>query len=149
MASNRVDDSQPPRGAMQWTLQVLRAEHPGGRLSTSKIAKRIGKLSHKSFHKNSIYNALRILVRRGELTMVRKGRQKMYQLRQTVAAVKKRTTGPRTPRASSTESAPAPAMLPHKLGLGEILVIRIGPRGVVTATNLHGKLMLEHHPLPG
>jgi hypothetical protein len=148
MPSNRVDDSQPPRGATQWTLEVLRAEHPGGRLSTSKIAKRIGKLSNKSFHKNSIYNALRILVRRGELSMVRRGRQKMYQLRQSVAAVKKRTTGRPTPRASSAESAPVPSMLPHKLGLGEILVIQIGPREVVTATNLHGKLTLERHPLP-
>jgi hypothetical protein len=39
-------------------------------------------------------------------------------------------------------------MLPHKLALGEILVLSIGNGQVLTATNLHGRLSLERHPLP-
>jgi hypothetical protein len=40
------------------------------------------------------------------------------------------------------------AMLPHKLAPGEILVLSIGSGNVLTATNLHGRLALERHPLP-
>ncbi|HZY70868.1 MAG TPA: hypothetical protein VFF67_07840 [Thermoplasmata archaeon] len=39
-------------------------------------------------------------------------------------------------------------MLPHKLALGEILVLSVTEGEVLTATNLHGRLLLERHPLP-
>ena len=39
------------------------------------------------------------------------------------------------------------AMLPHKLALGEILVLSVSNGHVLAATNLHGRLVFERHPL--
>jgi hypothetical protein len=49
---------------------------------------------------------------------------------------------------TSSDARQLAAMLPHKLALGEILVLSIGNGQVLTATNLHGRLALERHPLP-
>jgi hypothetical protein len=40
------------------------------------------------------------------------------------------------------------ATLPHKLGVGEVLVLFIGEAHVETATNVHGKIVLEKHTRP-
>jgi hypothetical protein len=43
---------------------------------------------------------------------------------------------------------PSPAVRPHKLGKGEILVLRIGPTEVVTAVNRRGRFVIQRHSLP-
>lgn len=40
------------------------------------------------------------------------------------------------------------ATLPHKLAVGEVLVLAIEPTHVETATNVHGKVVVERHPRP-
>jgi hypothetical protein len=138
------------RGAQKWILDELRAVGPAARLSTSQLAKKISKARGKAFHKNSVYNALRILVRRGQVTMVRDGHEKRYQTSDGGRSA------PSVPTARNASVAPASAgagaretMLPHKLGLGEILIVGIDGDQVIAATNLHGRLVLEKYPIPG
>lgn len=142
-----------PRGVQKWILAELRSLGPGARLATSDIAKRIAKASQRTFHPNSVYHALQLLVRRGAIAATRSGHEKEYrisgsprpvgnQLRRAVAV---KTPAPVPP--GPTPGAPM-AVLPHKLALGEILVLSVTDGGVLTATNLHGRLVLERHPLP-
>ncbi|MCI4347103.1 MAG: hypothetical protein L3J97_00600 [Thermoplasmata archaeon] len=147
MALKPSKASKEPRGAQKWVLGELRGLKPGLRLSTAEIAKRIGRASQKTFHKNSVYNALRILVKRGVIDVVRTGHQKMYRAIGHGGTVKRRATGD-SPRPTAPPAGALTSLLPHKLALGEILVIQIGDREVVTATNLHGRLVLERHPIP-
>ncbi|MCI4333075.1 MAG: hypothetical protein L3K01_05050 [Thermoplasmata archaeon] len=139
------------RGAQKWILEELRALGPSVRLSTSQIAKKISKARGKAFHKNSVYNALRILVRRGHVTVVRDGHEKLYQ---STGASRAESPAPNaapapSPKGSASVGEVSGAMLPHKLALGEILVVSMDAHQIVTATNLHGRLVLERHPLPG
>ena len=150
MPLKRTQAPRAPRGAQKWVLAELRALAPGDRLSTAQIAKRVRKASGKSLHPNSIYNALRRLVKRGAIDAARAGHAKTYGVR---------GAGPARPRGNAsvarasveltkTDPFPPAGAFPHKLALGEILVIRVGDGEVLTATNLHGRLVLERHPLP-
>jgi hypothetical protein len=78
MPPRRSRGWRQPRGAQKWVLAELRALKPGDRLSTSQIAKRVRKAAQKSFHPNSLYNALRIPVRRGAIDSERDGHEKLY-----------------------------------------------------------------------
>jgi hypothetical protein len=137
----------------KWILAELRSLGSGARLATSDIAKRIAKASQRKFHPNSVYHALQLLVRRGDIDAVRSGHEKTYRLSGATRAIRNRV-----PRAVPAEAtAPTPpgstlgpptATLPHKLALGEILVLSVTERAVLTATNLHGRLVIERHPLP-
>jgi hypothetical protein len=161
MSPKRTRTPKEPRGAQKWILAELRSLGPSVSLSTSKIAKRIAKSSGKKFHKNSVYLALRELADRGEIKATRDGLEKTYRVAKGLGS-----TGNESPPSSTAGSDEAPpqvrrtmpltpsdpgvlaAMLPHKLALGEILVLSIGNGQVLTATNLHGRLALERHPLP-
>ena len=161
MSPKRAKTSKEPRGAQKWILAELRSLGPSASLSTSKIAKRIAKSSGKKFHQNSVYLALRQLAGRGDVKATRVGLEKTYRIAMDLG---RGSTQPQRPiEAAKVEPAPegdAPmpptpsdarvlaAMLPHKLALGEILVLSIGNGHVLTATNLHGRLALERHPLP-
>lgn len=151
MSSKRANDAGKLLSAQEWILMELRALRPGARLSTSDIAKRISRASRKTFHKNSVYNALRLLVRRGIIAMVQKGRQKMYHVTDTPRSAVPNAPAPNARRSARSNAGvdDSDAALPHKLALGEILVVRIRDGHLVTATNLHGRLTVERHPLPG
>jgi hypothetical protein len=149
MPGKRGKAARKLRGAQKWIVSELGSLKPGARLSTSEIAKRISKNRSKKFHKNSVYNALRLLVQRGRLRMVRIGREKTYELADSASAAPVAASGP---AAASPMVAPsaltAVGALPHKLALGEILVLSIEGDEVVTATNLHGQLVFERHRRP-
>lgn len=62
---------------------------------------------------------------------------------------------PELPFPAPTSSAlvgPAPPSqalsVPHKLAVGEALVLHVGETHVETATNVHGKIVLERHRRP-
>jgi hypothetical protein len=161
MSPKRAKPSKEPRGTQKWILAELRSLGPAASLSTSKLAKRIAKASGKKFHQNSIYLALRELTGRGAINATRVGLEKTYRLANDLDSSSKRS--PPATEVSTVEATPEgghlmpptlaepgvlAAMLPHKLALGEILVLSIGNGQVLTATNLHGRLALERHPLP-
>jgi hypothetical protein len=161
MSPTRAKTSKEPRGVQKWILAELRSIGPSVSLPTSKIAKRIAKSSGKKFHQNSVYLALRQLAGRGDIKATRVGLEKTYRISKDPES-RSRQTRPagEAAKAEPTPHGDAPmgptpsdpgvlaAMLPHKLALGEILVLSIGNGHVLTATNLHGRLALERHPLP-
>jgi hypothetical protein len=151
MSPKRGKSARQPRGAQKWILEELRDVSAGRTLSTAKLAKRIAKSSAKEFHKNSVYNALRALVRSGHITAVRVGQEKSYRLASPKGPGPGNLRVPQAakPRVPAPNPNVPPSMLPHKLGLGEVLVIGLGDGYVLSATNLHGRLVIERHPLPG
>jgi hypothetical protein len=157
MAKRRAKATQKLRGAQKWIMAEINALRPSESLSTAQITKRITKASGKDFHKNSVYLALRKLVNRGNLQSVRVGQEKSYK------AAKGAPSAPSAaPTASSsasegpadlsavvpTDLSPTLAALPHKLALGEILVLGVSDGQVLTATNQHGRLVVERHAIP-
>ncbi|MCI4325579.1 MAG: hypothetical protein L3K00_06840 [Thermoplasmata archaeon] len=149
MPSKTTRAARKLRGAQKWILDELRAVGPSVRLSTSQIAKKVSKARGKTFHKNSVYNALRILVRRGSISVVRDGHEKLYQASATgTAGAVAPTARTEATRPVASVEMPSVDSFPHKLALGEILVVGIDGGQLVTATNLHGRLVLERHPLP-
>jgi hypothetical protein len=161
MSPKRAQTSKEPRGAQKWILEELHSLGPTASLSTSKITKRIAKSSGRKFHKNSIYLALRQLSERGDILASRIGLEKTYRVAKDPDSSSKRSRpvseasrvevtpeGGRPMPPTPSDPGVLAAMLPHKLALGEILVLSIGNGQVLTATNLHGRLALERHPLP-
>lgn len=163
MPSRRNKAAQKFRGAQKWIMAEVNALRPTESLSTSQIAKRIKKASGKDFHKNSVYLALRKLVNRGSLLAVRKGQEKTYKLSKSGASSPAPTStavptraAPVSPAAMASDveltgipaTSAAASSLPHKLALGEILVLELSDGKVLTATNLHGRLVMEWQPVP-
>lgn len=161
MSPKRAKKFMEPRGAQKWILAELRSLPPAASLSTSKIAKRIAKSSGKKFHQNSVYLALRQLAGRGDIRATRVGLEKTYRVGKgqesnadqlpyagEAAGVETSPRTDRPPQPTPPGRGVQEASLPHKLALGEILVLSIGDGHVLTATNLHGRLALERHPLP-
>jgi hypothetical protein len=161
MSPKRAKMSKEPRGAQKWILAELRLLSPPATLSTSEVAKRIAKSSGKMFHKNSVYLALRELAARGDIKVTRVGLEKTYRIAKDLGS----SANQRPPASKAAKvgvspdgdrrTTPTPSdpgvlaeMLPHKLALGEILVLSIDNGQVLTATNLHGRLALERHPIP-
>jgi hypothetical protein len=162
MSPKRSKPTRKLRGAQKWILAELQNLAPSATMATAKLAKRISKASGKAYHKNSVYLALRSLASRGEIKAVRNGNQKSYQIadrgRAAGMAVEPKAAGEIAPVPSpqATETAPHlswpervahDAMLPHKLALGEILVLSVSDGHVLAATNLHGRLVFERYPL--
>jgi hypothetical protein len=161
MSPKRAKMSKEPRGVQKWILAELRSIGPSASLSTSKISKRIAKASGKKFHKNSVYLALRELAGRGAIKATREGLEKTYHVAKGPESSGNESPPPgkagkdeaapqadRTTQPTPSDPGDLAAMLPHKLALGEILVLSIGKGQVLTATNLHGRLVLERHPVP-
>ncbi|MCI4330256.1 MAG: hypothetical protein L3K19_00195 [Thermoplasmata archaeon] len=161
MSPKSEKTTRTPRGAQKWIVAELRGLEAGAQISTSKIAKRIAKASGKTFHVNSVYLALRKLVERGEVAVSRKGVQKLYSIATAMRGAKAPapnpapfpvvaagTVAPRTaePVLASSKSSVAP--LPHKLAVGEVLVLEINEKDVLTATNVHGEVVIERHAHP-
>src|SRR5689334_18815965 len=128
MPGKRAKVARKLRGAQKWIVAELGEVRAGTRLSTSEIAKRISKSRQKKFHKNSVYNALRLLVQRGRVTVHRVGREKTYQLA-GAAGPAASSPGPASPMAAEAaprvSSSASVTNLPHKLALGEILVLSV------------------------
>jgi hypothetical protein len=160
VSPNRVKPPRKPRGAQRWILAELRAADPETPLSTSKIAKRVAKASGKKFHPNSIYVALRILVKKGAVRAIRDGHAKAYQLASLrtsssttspkVRAAARKPAAPEMARAQPQPTLPLqPGSEPatqHKLAVGELLILHVGETHVETATNVHGRMVVERHP---
>lgn len=152
MAARRRKSRSEPRGAQKWILAELRSLASGARLATSDISKRVANASQRKFHPNSVYHALRLLVRRGAIVATRSGHEKMYRISGPTRSVRggtSRLVAEAPVPASPDPSTSSPStVLPHKLALGEILVLSVTGGEVLTATNLHGRLVLERHRLP-
>jgi hypothetical protein len=145
-----VAGAREPRGAQRWILAELRELKPGAQLSTARIAKRIRQSTGKTYHKNSVYLALRLLVHRGDLHVTRVGNQKLYRIATPARSASRMSQGSGGSPPELSASVPPPHATPvhHKLGVGEILVFHIGDWELHSATNYRGRLVLKKHHLP-
>ena len=162
MPGKRAKKPRETRGIQKWILAELREVGPTGSLSTAKLAKHIAKSSGKRYHHNSIYSALRTLTSQGAIKATRAGNKKSYAIaggtqesrpgRRLKPALASLELLPEhagvTEHGGSPESIRLAAGLPHKLAPGEILIFPIRDGHVLVATNLHGRLVFERHPLP-
>jgi hypothetical protein len=162
MRRMRSKTPKEPRGVQKWILSELRDAGQSVSLSTAKLTKRIAKSSGKRYHQNSVYTALRIMTKEGAIKATRKGNQKSYAIAGwSQAPITRSEIEPDAPSGANTpevvvarahpvspESIREAAGLPHMLALGEILVFPARDGHVLSATNLHGRLVFERHALP-
>ena len=135
-------------------------EGKGERRSTSTLMQGVRRLSGTKIPEPTIRASLRTLLRQKVLRVRRVGKENVYSLASArptsqpkVAALAVRETpAPKPAPVLEPQPYPAPTpptpALPHKLAVGEALVLHIGETHVETATNVHGKVVLERHPRP-
>ena len=115
---------------------------------TKELHRKVTSLSGKRIPAYSVYQALRTLVKRRVISATRRGRQFSYRL----TSPKPEMAPPLSTSPTSTKSTslmvPPLALLPHKLAPGEVTILQIGETHVESATNEHGKLVLQRHPRP-
>ena len=148
------------RPLREWITDALREAGP---LTTTKLRKKVAELSGAKYHMNSMYLALRSLKKNGAISATRKGRQRFYAIgrkvvsaaetveRRVVARVTRRPSPPAAvaPPAPATPAEAAPvASFPHRLAMGEIAIVRAENDSVLSATNVHGELVLKRHKVP-
>ena len=80
MSPKRLKTAHKPRGVQEWILAELRKLKPGERLPTSQTLKRVSRANGKAYQKNSVYEALRHLVQRGDILSKRAGHEKQYRI---------------------------------------------------------------------
>ncbi|MCI4321083.1 MAG: hypothetical protein L3K18_01390 [Thermoplasmata archaeon] len=117
---------------------------------TKDLQRKVASLSGTKIPAYSIYQALRTLVKRRVAAATRVGRQFSYRLTGSPAPDRSARSDP-APAASSRVTSlmvPPLALLPHKLAPGEVTILHIGETHIETATNEHGKLVLERHARP-
>ena len=146
----------------KWALRAL--ESSGGGLPTSSILSKASALRGSKIPYYSIYQALRTLVRRRQVSAQRKGRELIYRLASKGPGasapssagrrLRGRAAKPRIPAPSAPAMTPGPApasAMPagmHKIAPGEIALLHVGETHVEAAANIGGKLVLKRHPRP-
>ncbi|MDG6898140.1 MAG: hypothetical protein JRN24_00235 [Nitrososphaerota archaeon] len=142
-------------GTRNFILETLETTRKGPAAATAAIIKQVRKLAGKRIPEETIRSSLKTLVRQRVVKGRKIGHEKVYKLvpagssMGSTSSVSSETRPiPRpvsTPRADPAELAAAQPLLPHKLAVGEVLILEIGAAHVETATNVHGKVVLERH----
>jgi hypothetical protein len=156
----------------KWITAALQQGGSDG-LSTSQIMKEASSLAGAKIPDFSIYSALRTLKRSKVVASKRHGHQLVFKLVRppepaskpfvppsVAARVRARAPAESVPPAveSPAPSPPTAALIApvttpdsqplHKLAVGEAVILRVGEEHVETATNVHGKIVLEKHRRP-
>ena len=136
--------------ARDWVLEAVRAASIDGTpVPTTRIEREIARRSGKTFHKNSIYSALRVLKHQGLLREQKKGHSKTYVLEAATALRAAPPTAKQVASPTGSETAQAvakpPLTLPHRLAWGEVLVLSVDDAHVETATNFFGHVVVQKH----
>ena len=118
---------------------------------TSEIQDRANRLSGTKIPPYSVYQALRTLVKRKIVKSSRKGRE--YTFRLTSGETEPMPTAPEVeapmPPAPELPVSDAPSPTVHTtLVPGEVAILHVGESHIETATNEHGKIVLERHKRP-
>jgi hypothetical protein len=176
MPSRRRAVPQRRHGTRNFVLQTLEGTGEGPAIATRAIIKRVRKLAGKRLPEETIRSSLKTLVRQRVVKGRKSGNEKVYKLVAAPPAAGAATPAGGNPPPErvplnelfeghakeprhvvgwidpKTESfrnmvVGEPA-LPHKLAVGEVLILEIGAAHVETATNVHGKVVLERHTRP-
>jgi hypothetical protein len=154
----------------KWITAALEGAGPDG-LPTSQLMRRAASMAGTKIPEFSIYSALRTLKKHKLVTSRRHGHELTFKLAkhskadrtqagQLAMAVRAETPAPEAPVSAPSSVAavtsepsaiastsPAGATL-HKLAVGEAVILHVGETHVETATNVHGKIVLEKHRRP-
>ena len=145
MVKRARSGKRPRHGTRKWVLTVLQSPEAAGGILTADIQRQVDQASGAKIPAYSVYQALRTLVKRKEARATRKGREYSYRLMSAEPATP-------APTIAETEAPALPvaggSQLPHKIAPGEVTILEIGETHVETASNLHGKLVLQRHPRP-
>ena len=159
----KVKKTPPASGVRHGTRALILKtfdEAGGKKLSTATLVEGVRRLSGTKIPEPTIRASLRTLLGKKVLQARRVGRERIYSLVPTSSAsspkvVTPTVSEPPAPRPVPViEPQPYPmptpqgAALPHRLAVGEALVLHISETHVETATNVHGKVVLERHPRP-
>jgi hypothetical protein len=151
MARGRGTGKKIRHDARNWIVKGLESGDRTMGMISSDLQARIRKLKGSGIPKYSFYNAIRTLVRRQEVNMTRRGREMWLKLAgSTRGSAPVAAAAPDGGAMESSAPAPAPvaAGSMHKLAPGEVTILDIGKSHIETATNVHGKLVLERHKRP-
>jgi hypothetical protein len=149
--AKRGSDKKEPRRPLRDIITEVLGNSPS--LSTAQIRKRAGKLSGKSFSANGVYLALRAMVKSGSLSSRRDGHKRIFSLANSrparIASTPEPAEAP-APMAAVAEAAHThPRATPARpLAMGEIAIVHVGDETLVSATNVHGELVLKRHRVP-
>ncbi len=125
---------------------------------TSEIKSTIAKLRGSRIPDFSVYSALRTMLRRKMVSARRQGREFRFWLAGSTPSAPSPKSNPApsaspgaavvaAPAAPTTPAAPAGPVV-HKIAPGEAVILHVGTSHVETATNVHGKVVLERHRRP-
>jgi hypothetical protein len=157
MAKRRQAKSRVRHGTRKWVMKALEAGDSVRGMLTSEIQKRAEQLSGSSIPAYSTYQALRTLVKRKVVKATRRGREFSYRLlsagssEPSSSAMETPSMDPSAPSLAegvAASAAPTSGPTVHKLALGEVAIIHVTETHVETATNEHGKLLIERHKRP-
>ncbi|MCI4323492.1 MAG: hypothetical protein L3K03_05660 [Thermoplasmata archaeon] len=128
---------------------VTDALHDVDRLTTAKLHQKVTELSGKKFSAAAMYNTVRQLAKEKAISASRAGHQKVYSLAKTAKRDLGKFERAVTPGRDAPSSTPTVQSGPgHKLAMGEIAIVHSDGESVVSATNVHGELVLKRHKVP-
>jgi hypothetical protein len=159
MPRSKARTARTLHGTRKWILKALQSSKGPEGMMTSEIKSSVNRLSGMTIPAYSVYAALRTMLRRKMVIARRRGREYQFRLVSTLPAnVSAATAQPERSAAPASPPAPAvalPAMpvapappVQHKLAPGEAVILHVGESHVETATNVHGKVVLERHRRP-
>ena len=140
-------------------LKILEEGPKRGGLTTTEVTRRVSELRGEKVPEDAVSAALRGLVGEKVLRWRRVGHKKAYRIPTPRApTVPGPSAGSPTasvaafivpePAKPASEPAPPLSALPHRLALGEIAIVRHDGESLVSATNVHGALVLKRHRMP-
>ncbi|HWX25650.1 MAG TPA: hypothetical protein VN083_11430 [Vicinamibacteria bacterium] len=154
--------SRQRHGSRKLIEKVFQGAGKGATFSTAQVFEGVNKVAGAKVPEYSVRSALRTLLKRKALTASKRGRELYYR---SVGASANRAPSRKSPEPEVVvESAPILAVTgsgievpvgavavavergPHKLAVGEALILHIGDEHVEAVTNVHGKLVVERHP---
>lgn len=156
-AKRRVPLNGKRYGTRGLVLQALKETAGSKGSPTSDIIRRVRKLSGVRIPEQSFRQALGTLARSNLVRARRAGQEKTYKLVQgaeTPAVPQPTPTSPETlpggpvPPMAPSAAERAVSSFPHKLAVGEVLVLFVGETHVEMASNVHGKVVLGRHVRP-
>ena len=147
-------------GTRKLILKVFGETGASSSLTTSAIVERVSKEAGTKIPDFSVYSALRTLVRRKVLKAKRVGHEKAYTFLGSKSTARAPKALPPPTPVKSNRPEPASALvtpevspsavpstgIPHKLAVGEALILHVGEEHVEAVTNVHGRLVVERHP---
>ncbi len=142
-------ESRRPRPLGDLKTILVEALRHGTPMSAENLRVYAGREGRRVYQMSTVRQMLRTLDREGEVSVFQKGRQLLYALSVGDApAVSSSRLSVPAEGAITTPLPPTGGPVGQKLAPGEAVILHLGETHVETATNVHGKVVLERHARP-